>query len=763
MAVSFFNTILLLWLGATVLLNAERRDWGIGLATAGLLLGGAFFVSHTAILGLFIGGHLVSGYTAVISEGLLVIGASMIFWWTTGLAPAIALPFAWYLIMLWYGGFWNRERGAGTQSDTEEAQRTTEKIEKKTSRSLRPLRLNSSLYQRQRYWFWLVIGLLVSGLGGLAIGIILLAIPSQELINLRMFIRWSVAGIPFMALAYSGYVVLCIALSLDALRRPGPTPRVMGNEARQRARPYLIGASLALLIVSLLVAGILLWAIQETRHMVLYQFYDRAIETLAWFDLIISSILALVILLLGQAVVSYEVFTGKSLPRRGLMRHWRRAVILAAGYSIPVGFSIAIALRPLYSLILTTILMTIFFALSSWRSYAERERYIDSLRPFVASQRLYDQLLTPSAPPDVDIRTPFRALCADVLDTTVGYLTAVGPLAPLVQPLAYGTEMNPNIADLVGEFIEPQRRKERSKDEKNSALSAPLRLISLDPTQYGGAIWAIPLWSERGLIGLFLLGPKRDGGLYTQEEIEIARVSGERLIDTQASAEMARRLMDLQRERLAQSQVIDQRTRRTLHDDILPTIQTAMISLGGDSNQEAIKTLTDAHRQISDLLHEMPTIAAPEVARLGLVAALRRAIDNELASAFDQITWHVTPDTETHIKTIPTLTAEVIFYAAREAVRNAARHGRSPQSDNFHLQIQVNGRDGLAIIIEDNGVGLGAASPNSGSGQGLALHSTMMAVVGGELSVDSLPGQFTRVTLRYGDSVSGGPHPQQSG
>ncbi len=62
----------------------------------------------------------------------------------------------------------------------------------------------------------------MSGLGGLGIGIILLAIPSQELLNLRIFIRWSIAGIPFMALAYSGYVVLCIALSLDALRRPGP-------------------------------------------------------------------------------------------------------------------------------------------------------------------------------------------------------------------------------------------------------------------------------------------------------------------------------------------------------------------------------------------------------------------------------------------------------------------------------------------------------------------------------------------------------------
>ena len=88
-------------------------------------------------------------------------------------------------------------------------------------------------------------------------------------------------------------------------------------------------------------------------------------------------------------------------------------------------------------------------------------------------------------------------------------------------------------------------------------------------------VWAVPLWSERGLIGVLLLGDKRDGGLYTQEEIEIARASGERLIDTQASAEMARRLMALQRQRLADSQVLDRRARRVLHDDVLPRLHTA--------------------------------------------------------------------------------------------------------------------------------------------------------------------------------------------
>lgn len=734
MAVSFFNTILLLWLGATVLLNAERRDWGIGLATAGLLLGGAFFVSHTAILGLFIGGHMVSGYTAIISEGLLVIGRNMIFWWTAGLVPAILLPFAWYLIMLWYGGFWNRE---GTQRNTEEAQ-------SKSSRTLRPWRLNSpSLYERQRYLFWAVVGLLVSGLVGLGMGIILLAIPSPELVNLRVFIRWSVAGIPFMALAYSGYVVLCITLSLDALRRPGPTPRLMGNEARQRARPFLIGASLALLVVSLLVAGVLLWAVQSTRTLFLYEFYNEAIETLAWFDLIIAAIIGVVILLLGQAVVSYEVFTGKPLPRHGLMRHWRRAILLAAGYSIPIGFSIAFALRPLYSLLLTTILMTLFFALWSWQSYAERERYIDSLRPFLTSQRLTEQLLTPSAPADVDIMPPFRALCSDVLDTRLAYLAAVGPLAPLVgPPLAYPENLKrplPPLTELTDQFRSSQTP------------------TAVNPDAYGGTVWAIPLWSERGLIGIFLLGPKWGNGLYTQEEIDVARVSGERLIDTKASAEMARRLMALQRERLAQTQIVDQQTRRVLHDDILPEIQLAIITLSGEAEkseaaQEAVNTLAGAHQQIANLLRDMPTTKAPEVARLGLIRALQQAVELEFANAFDQVRWDVTPEAAKMAAAIPTLSAEVVFYAAREAVRNAAKYGRGEGQHAmgerpFHLTISITAQNGLRLQIEDTGVGMVADAYSQGSGQGLALHTTMMAVIGGELTTESVPGQHTRVTL----------------
>jgi hypothetical protein len=91
LAISLFNTILLTWLGLTVLLNAERRTWGVWMAAEGLLMGAAFFVSHSAILG----------------QNPNTLGPGLNFWWHAGWGPVVASPFAWYVLMLWYSGFWD--------------------------------------------------------------------------------------------------------------------------------------------------------------------------------------------------------------------------------------------------------------------------------------------------------------------------------------------------------------------------------------------------------------------------------------------------------------------------------------------------------------------------------------------------------------------------------------------------------------------------------------------------------------------------------
>lgn len=692
MAVSIFNTIILLWLGATVLLNAEHRNWGVYLAAGGLLLGGAFFVSHSAILGLGVAQLTVRNMT---------------FWWTIGLIPTILLPFAWYVIILWFSGFWVT---------------------------------NPALYRRHRLLLGFTAVMLVGGMISLLAGVLLISAPTGSFISLRQVIRSSFMGIPILGIGYSIYVLCCFGFSVDALRQPAPSMRLMGSRARRRAHPWLVGAAVCLLLVSLLVTSVMLWIVQDTFRRSFIDIYLESQELIAIIDLIISTVIAIAIFLLGQAVVSYEVFTGKTLPRRGLFKHWQRVVLLAASYGFVIGAVRGLRFRNIYGLLLATILMTIFFALVNWRSYVERDRFMDNLRPFILSHHLYDQLLTSSSPQEVNIAAPFQMLCDEVLEARVAYLAALGPMSALTgPPISFPENLGvklPPLAPLMTQFTAPN-----------------IMPVPVSSDTYGGANWAISLWSERGLIGVLLLGEKREGGVYTQEEMEIARAAAERLIDTQASGNMSQRLMSLQRERLTQTQVIDQQTRRVLHDDILPTIQTALITLGsgvsdGDAVNEAVATLTDAHRQISDLLHDMPTTSAPDVVRLGLLPALRRAVENDLSHAFDRVVWRIHNEAEERLAQIPSLTAEVLFYAGREVVRNAARYGKGNMLGRpFTLTITAKLDPHLIIQIEDNGIGLNSSTQSEGAGQGLALHSTMMAVIGGEIIVESAANQYTRVKL----------------
>jgi hypothetical protein len=380
MAVSLFNTILALWLGLTVLLSAERRAWGIWLASSGLLMGGLFFVSHSAILG----------------HGPIYLTQGVELWWQLGWLPVIALPLAWYVLTLWYAGFWG-DGGAHLPTFKRLCFVFTE-----------PLAGDTSLHKRQRPWF-IFTALLAVGLAGLLI--FAKALPSYgQVVDLNLAAQPAIGGIPLLILLYPFYILLCIGLSLDVLRRPEPSPRVMGDLARRRARPWLVAVSIALLLASLLVAVFMASVALSAQYRSARSFAAITVNV-AWFDLAIASLIGLAIVLLGQAIVSYELFTGKNLPRRGFFRYWRRAVILAAGYGVVVGGSLTLQLRPIYSLLLTIMIMVAFYALLVWRSFADRERYIEHLRPFVASQRLYERLLSPTTPPELDVAPLFRAGC----------------------------------------------------------------------------------------------------------------------------------------------------------------------------------------------------------------------------------------------------------------------------------------------------------------------------------------------------------------
>ncbi|HLY24957.1 MAG TPA: hypothetical protein VKQ72_01370, partial [Aggregatilineales bacterium] len=493
-----------------------------------------------------------------------------------------------------------------------------------------------------------------------------------------------------------------------------------------------------LLLVGLLIAGVMIWIVIRGNRLVELGEVSPMETGVAWFDMVTSGSITLAVLFLGQAIVRYEVFTGKTLPQRRFMRHWRNVVALAISCGVVMSAALLGSVHPVYILLVMAILVTVSYALFSRNSYAERERYINHLRPFIVSQRLYDHLLAATSPADLDLNLPFQALCRDVLGTRIAYLAGVGSLGPLMgTPAVYPEQMPVPIlplAELCRQF-----------------RSTQIICIPVDPATCGEAHWAVPLWSERGLIGILLLGEKWNGGLYTQEEIEIARASGERMIDTKASTELAQRLMTLQRQRLTESQVVDRRTRRTLHDEILPKLHATMLALNGDkstASQDSVHMLANLHGEIANLLHAMPDGLALDLGSTSLVGALKQLLDGELSHEFEEVTWQVDLAAEGEIRKLPLLTLEVLYFAAREAIRNAARHGRGAQEDrSLKLTLTICCQSKLEIVVEDNGVGLDRAPGGKTSGNGLALHSTMMAIAGGLLAVENLAGHGTRVVL----------------
>ncbi len=704
LALSLANGILLLWLGLTVLLNAERRTPGVALLPLAAWLGSAFFAAHTAIL----------------ASGEGPASAALNRWWALGWLPLLALPLAWYGVVLWYSGF-----GSGG-------------------------------LRRHRWPLLLVSGLFA----GLAIALFAAAgLPTfADAVTLRFDRTTTFMGAPWFLVLYPVYILACLGLVFDALLRPAPAPTRQSATARSRARPWLLAANTLLLLVGALVALIMAWVARTPAPAAAADLFGAALSSLdmwaidpdsthslalgiAWTDLLVSALLAGVVGCISYALVQYEVFSGRTLPRRALRQHWRAAWLLAAGYGIGVGAALAAGWRPVYSLLLTALLMTLFFALLGWRTFAAQAAFVRRLQPFVVSTHLVEEVITPahgSAAAEgtagiQDASATFAALCREVLQTDYAALVATGALAPLVeQPLLYPVDASAPVA-LPPLAVQP--------DELIVAVDEPaLPLVA----------WALPLHGAQGPIGVLLLGKRSGDGLYTEEEIAIARATGERLLDLLAASALARRLLSLARAQWVEGQVADRQTRRVLHDEVLPDLHAALIMLGqGDDPQttQARELLATAHRQTAALLRGLP--ARPPVRPSGhLLDDLRRLVEEEMASRFDAVQFGADAAAAACAERLRPLSAEAIFYAVRELVRNAERHGRGGNGGPLTLAVTVTSGEGLTVRVQDNGVGGPAQAADGGAGQGLALHAAMLAVVGATLAVQPVPEGGMQATIQ---------------
>ena len=191
--------------------------------------------------------------------------------------------------------------------------------------------------------------------------------------------------IPFLILLYPLDIVIIILLSLDALFRPAPSNKLMGEIARRRARPWLIGTTLLLLMVGLAVGATLFYLLQtlKTPGEYMEDMILRLTFQLSVIDILLEGVVTAAILSLGQAAAAYEIFTGKHFPRRGISGGWQRLIGMAVIFSVVTSFCIVYRVDMVYSGLALLLMLAIFYAIITWRAMLEREQLMRDLRPFV--------------------------------------------------------------------------------------------------------------------------------------------------------------------------------------------------------------------------------------------------------------------------------------------------------------------------------------------------------------------------------------------
>ena len=264
----------------------------------------------------------------------------------------------------------------------------------------------------------------------------------------------------------------------------------------------------------------------------------------------------------------------------------------------------------------------------------------------------------------------------------------------------------------------------------------------------------VPLRSDNDHIG---------GVVITYADITEAKRSAQAAVAAQRA--MAASLEDRVRERTAQLRMLtaelvltEERERRVLardlHDDLGQTLAIVKIKITSLEESERrgalkgplqeIETLIDqAHRSARSL---MVQLSPPALQALGLLPALEW-LGEEIERSYGL---SVDIDREGDIPALEEPARTTIFRAIRELLINVAKHaGTNSAQINCHQSDEGQ----LSISVTDQGVGFDyqddTSSPAKGSGFGLLSVHERIELIGGQMSVDTMPGYGTTITIVF--------------
>ncbi|HZR42710.1 MAG TPA: ATP-binding protein, partial [Ktedonobacteraceae bacterium] len=419
------------------------------------------------------------------------------------------------------------------------------------------------------------------------------------------------------------------------------------------------------------------------------------------------------------------------------------------------------------------------YALFTWSSYTAHDRYVALLGPFLRSTNVRRWLNTDLEKTELSMEALFFHLCKDVLEVQSALLVVLaGPVRRSFnyrwsiseKPDELEERVRIDQVDSPGSIeTRPRTLHPYSNQSKRTGINAYRIRITLQDSPV--ICWVLPIYDELGLVAKLYLGPRKDNGVFTEEDMDLAHACGQRILDTLRDHEAMMAVAGLLRHRIVDVKLLGAQQRRILHDEILPLMHLALLRLESlrsyvtttthglehaeDSRSDqaltdAIGSITDAHRRLAAMMRATTTSAPHRLERDGMMHAIHTMIKQDFHHAFDEVEWAVSEETIRRIDdAVPPAIAELIFAAVQEALRNAARHARGADVHRrLRITLKASCDPHLEVIVADDGVGtLSASSSTTGTGGGLLTHSALLAIAGGSLTVKSVPGEGVTVRI----------------
>ncbi len=253
-----------------------------------------------------------------------------------------------------------------------------------------------------------------------------------------------------------------------------------------------------------------------------------------------------------------------------------------------------------------------------------------------------------------------------------------------------------------------------------------------------------PIQTHSGLQAVLLFGPKPSG--FASEEIELVALTSHQIGVALENAQFAQELEQLSRAALRTRDEERKRVSRDLHDQIIQPLVSLNFSLAAARD---VPQAAEARLQVSELITHVRRISAdlrpPALDEVGLPAAARGLTRTVARASGLQIEFEVRPDEDV---VIPEPIASTFYSALRESLSNIQTHAKATRVSVLLEALP----DTVTLVVHDDGVGftppsrLGKLAPSGHFGL-LGLNERLGAI-GGVLSVQSEPGQGTRVECR---------------